>query len=357
MKVKTELLKELVNKSINGVSNNKLIPITQLMGITKNDNNITLITTDATNYLYVYGEAEDTKDTIQVTVFAEQFSKLVSKMTSNEIELEVVDNSLHIVGNGDYTIELPLDESGELIKYPDPYGEIVVDWKQDGIMKPSEIQTVIESIKPSLATSNELPSIMNYYVGDNLMATDRYKIASFDSRMMVKDVLISARLMDLLSLTNNEIKYFIANDHMLFKNDDVTIYSKGIEDVEEYPVQALEGLINDNFKSICKVNKSEFIALLERISLFVGKYDDRAVRLYFEKNGIRVSNKSRKSNEVISYSDSKKHKDYDCTISVDMLLSQLKAYAGDIVELHYNNDKAIKFVDGAVTQIVALMEE
>ena len=77
MKIKTELLKELVNKSINGAGNNKLIPITQLMGIKRADDTIQLTTTDATNYLYVYGTLDaDVEDSINVTVFAEQFSKV-----------------------------------------------------------------------------------------------------------------------------------------------------------------------------------------------------------------------------------------------------------------------------------------
>ena len=354
MKIKTEQLKKLVSKSINGLGNDKLIPLTQFIGIKAEDGNITLTTTDTTNYLYVYGEVEDT-EIIQVTAFAEQFAKLISKMTSAEIELEVVNSTLHIIGNGDYTLELPLDENGELIVFPDPYSE--VSDKTDGTIKIAEIKTIIESIKPSLSSSDELPSIKNYFVGDNVIATDRYKIASFDNAMLNKEVLMSSKLMDLLSLVDTDIKYHIAKNYMVFEGDNVSIFSKQADDVSEYPIDAIEKLINQDFKSVCKVNKNNFIALLERIALFVGKYDDKAVRLYFEKDGIRVSNKNRKSSEVIDYIDSKKFKAYDCTIDVDMLLSQLKAYGSDAVEIHYNNDSCIKFVDGSIVQIVALMTE
>jgi DNA polymerase III sliding clamp (beta) subunit (PCNA family) len=357
MKIKTELLKELVGKAINGASNNKLIPITQLMGIKKTESNIMLTTTDATNYLYVKGEVEPVENDMQVTVFAEQFAKLVSKMTCNDIYLTLKDNTLEVKGNGTYTLELPLDENGELIKYPDHYAEIFdVNW--EGTIKPTEIKTIIDSVKPSLSTTMEMPAITNYFVGDKVIATDRYKIASFDNKMLLSDeVLMSSQLMDLLNLATNDIKYFIGKTHMLFDAGDMVIYSKGVEDISEYPIDALENLIATEFKSVCKVNKNSFIALLERISLFIGKYDDSAVRLYFETDGIRVSNKNRKSNELIEYSDSKNYKAYDCVVNVNMLLSQLKAYAGDVVELHYNSDKVIKFVDGAMVQIIALMEE
>lgn len=358
MKIKTELLKELVTKSINGASNNKLIPITQLMGIRKWNDVIMLTTTDATNYFYVTGNVDNDSDDMNVSVFAEQFAKLISKMTCKEISLDIKDGSLEVKGNGTYTLELPLDENGELIKYPDPYAEkYSVDFKWDGDIKLSKIKAIIESVKPSLATTMELPSITNYYVGNTIVATDRYKIASYEDAITNDEILVSSHLMDLLNLCDSDIQYKIGEDSIVFDSGNCTIFSKQKDDISEYPIEAINKLIDEDFKSVCKVNKNDFIALLERIALFVGKYDDKAVRLYFEKDGIRVSNKNRNSNELIEYLDSKKYKSYNCSIDVDMLLSQLKAYAGDVVELHYNNDKVIKFVDGSITQIIALMQE
>lgn len=355
MKIKTEQLKELVNKSIQGAGNNKLIPLTQFIGICGFEGRLVLTTTDATNYFYVCGKDIDVVK-FNVTVFAEQFAKLISKMTCKEIELTVVDNTLEVKGNGTYTLELPLDENGELINYPDPYAD-VPNMEFDGTIQVSKVKAIVESIKPSLATTMELSSITNYFVGNSVIATDRYKIASYEDTITNDEILVSAQLMDLLALFDDKIEYKIGDNYMIFNSENCWLYSKQKDDISEYPIDAIESLIGEKFKSVCKVNKNEFIALLERIALFVGKYDDRAVRLYFEKNGIRVCNKSRKSNEVIDYNNSKGFKAYDCIISVDMLLSQLKAYAGDMVEIHYNNDKCIKFVDGNITQIVALMSD
>lgn len=359
MKVQTEQFKELVAKATQGASNDKLIPITQLIGIKKSGSYIMLTTTDATNYLYVYGDANAIEKDMYVTVYVEQFAKLISRITSKEIEFNIKNDTLEIIGNGEYTLELPLDENGELIKYPDPYHEKYADATPSfsGKIAMSEVKTIIDSVRPSLANTDELPIIKNYYVGDDVVATNRYKIASFDNKMCDQNLIISSQLMDLLSNMTSDIQYSIAKDHMVFSSDNMKVYSKGIEDVEEYPIDAIRNLIEQPFKSVCKVNKNDFIALLERIALFVGKYDDKAIRLYFEKNGIRVSNKNRKSNEILDYIDSKNYKAYDCIIDIDLLLTQLKAYASDAVELHYNNEGAIKLVDGAITQIVALMTE
>ena len=243
MKIKTTLLKELVNKSINGASNNKLIPITQLMGITKSRDNIMLTTTDATNYFYVFGKVEAQYEDVQITVFAEQFAKLISKMTSDDVELNITNKGLQVVGNGDYTLELPLDENGELIKYPDPYSENYAEHDWDGEIKLSDVKTITESVKPSLATAVELPSITNYYVGENVVATDRYKVASLGVKLFNSDVLITSQLMDLLALCGSDISYKIDKDSMVFESKDCVVYSKRAGEADEYPITVIESLI------------------------------------------------------------------------------------------------------------------
>lgn len=360
MKINTEKLKEMVNKVINGASDNKLIPITQLMGITKDKDILTLTTTDATNYLYISGKADPKDVDMQVSVPVEQFSKLVNKMTCKEMYLEVHDNILQVKGNGTYEIELPLDENGERIIYPNPRAEYFKDEKikYTGKISAEDVKVVLDSIKPSLATTMELPSITNYYVGDKVCATDRFKIASFDVGMFTKECLVPSQLMDLLGVIAQEsISYFINDEVMLFETKVGEVFCKYIGNTEDYPIQAINSFVEQDFKSVCKVNKNDFVALLERIALFVGKYDDKAIRLYFEADGIRVSNKSRNSNELIEYTDSKDYEQYDCTIDIDMLLTQLKAYNNDIVEIHYNNDTCIKMVDNDIIQIVALMDD
>lgn len=360
MKIKTQVLKEMLSKAVQGAGNDKMIPITQLIGINVNNNSIMLTTCTGNDYLYVIESLDDAdvEGEIDVTPYVEQFAKLISKMTSEYIYLAVKDNGLEVKGNGTYMLELQPDEDGELIIYPDPYHSYISSNKikfAKNKIKLEDIKLAIESVKPSLANTDELPAIKNYYVGDKLLATDKKKIASYNKQIINSNVLMSLKLVDLLGIMQDDIQYYIADDVMIFKTDNCIIYSSRGDDVEDYPVAVLDKLVTQKFASICKVNKNSFIALLERITLFVGKYDDNAIRLYFEKDGIRVANKSRDSNEVIEYVSSTKYKSYDCVINASMLLDQLRAYRGDIVEIHYNNDKAIKFVEEDLVQIIALM--
>ena len=94
-----ELLQSMVAKAVKGASCNKMIPLTSLMAIQCKENKLTLITTDATNYLYVTEDKIDAED-FYVVVPVEQFSKLISKMTCTSVVLEVADGVLDIMGNG-----------------------------------------------------------------------------------------------------------------------------------------------------------------------------------------------------------------------------------------------------------------
>lgn len=353
--VNTQKLKDMVSKSIKGAGNNKLIPITQFIGITKVGNTLRLTTTDATNYLYIQETIDESEEEFAVTVFVEQFSKIISKLTSETVSLAVKDNVLEVHGNGTYSIELPLDENGEIIKFPDPIANIKkADSK--GSVSLADIKVILDSVKPSLATDMSNSAIVNYFIGDTALATDSYKIASFNKKVFDGEYLIAPELLDLFSVVSTDkINYKIVKDSIVFEAGDVTIYGKLMN--EEYPVDVLEKLLSEKFPSVCKINKQDFLNLLDRISIFVSKYDDKAIRLYFEKDGITVSNKNRSSNEKIEYKDSKKHKDFDCVIDVEFLTTQIKAYASDVIEMHYGKENSIKLVDGNITQIVALNEK
>ena len=357
MKIKTEVLKELLSKCVQCVGDNKLIAITQMIGIKLIGNELKLISTDATNYMVVTKEVEDDGSAFNVTVYAEQFSKLISRTTSEYTYLRIVDSNLEVKGNGTYTLELPLDEEGEPIDYPNPLDNIKkIKWNKNKISV-KDISVLHDTLKPALSASDDFPVITNYYVGETVIATNRNVMSSYAIRIADKDVLMSLKLVDILSIMKNDISYYIDDEKMIFMADDITVYSKWGNDVDEYPIDKLSGFMEVGFKSSCKVNKDNFIALLERISLFVGKYDNEVVRLYFEKDGIRVSNKDRMSNEVLDYVDSKGYKSYDCAINVNMLLTQLKAYSGDILEIQYNNDIALKLANDNIVQIIALTIE
>lgn len=357
--LKTEKLKEMVSRAVKGVGNNKLIPLTSLMAIEVKDNTLTLITTDATNYLYVV-EDKVVADDFYVVVDANTFSKLISKMTCENVSLEVKSGvyTLEVKGNGNYKIELPLDENGEPIKYPDPVSSLNLSNAVEKTINRTTIQVILDTIKPALAVTLENPCYTGYYVGDQVVATDTYKIASMDVKLFDEARLVSPEFMELLSVMNSEkITVQMTQNDIVCSTPDCIVYGKFMEGIEDYAIDAIMGLVDTEMDSFCSIPKNAILQLLDRLSLFVGTYDKNAIRLTFTPNGLQVSSKAASGVEIIDYVSSENFKDFTCSIDIQMLTQEIKAIQNDVIELCYGEDNAIKMTDGNITIIVALLED
>ena len=356
--VNTQTLQTMVAKSMKGASCNKMIPLTSLMAIELKDNTLSLTTTDATNYLSVREDKVE-GDNFYVVVQAEMFSKLISKLTCEKVVLDLQDNFLKVKGNGNYSIELPLNEEGELIKFPNPIDK----WLEKGVTNDegvnlSTIRLILATAKSALATTNEVPCYTGYYVGDNIVATDTYKICGISIKLFNEPVLISADMMNLLDiLTAENIVVDRDGDTLVFDTPEAIIYGTAMDCIADYQIDAINGLLGQEFESSCKVSKNTLVQLLDRLSLFVSPYDKNGIYLTFTREGLQINSKKSNSTEIIAYSESQNFKDFTCCIDIEMLQSQVKANTSDAIEIQYGEDNAIKITDANVTQIIALLDD
>lgn len=355
----TEKLKDLVSRSAKGVGNNKLIPLTSLMAIEVKDNQLTLITTDATNYLYIT-EDKVVADDFYVVVDADVFSKLISKMTCDNVVLEIKSGlqALEVKGNGTYKLELPLDENGEPIRYPDPVSKLDLSEGITDTINRSTIQVIRETIKPALAVTLENPCYTGYYMGHDVVATDTYKIASMDVKMFEEAKLVSPQLVDLLAvMTEEKISVDICGNDIVYSTPTCIVCGKFMEGIEDFAIDPIMELVNTEFDSVCSVPKNALLQLLDRLSLFVGTYDKNTIHLTFTPVGLQVSSKAATGVEIINYTASDNFRDFTCAIDIQMFTQEVKAISNDVIELHYGEDNAIKMTDGNITIIVALLED
>ena len=358
MKIKTLKLQEMVSKAIKGAGNNKLIPITGLIGIEVKDNKLSLICTDATNYIKVSEVVTDVED-FYVTVSAELFSKLISKMTCETVNIEISDNALIIKGNGEYKIDIQLDEYGSIVKFPDKFNEYPLDIENDVYIKKETIDKVLNTNKAAIAVTMEIPCYTGYYFGKDIISTDTFKICATDINVFKEPCLISSQSMELLSVFDDEkiSVYNLPNNVMVFTTPNIQVYTVQLDGIEDFAVDAINGLIDTEFESMCKFDKQSMINLLDRISLFISPYDNNNITMTFTDDGILVKSKKSNGSELIKYTEKENYKPFECVLSVEMLLSQIKAQPGEVVELWYGNDTAIKMTCEDVTQIVALSEK
>ena len=361
MKLKTETMKEMMAKAIQGAGNNQLIPITSLLGIKCSNGKLTLVTTDSTNYLYVSHTIEDKTD-FQVVIDVAVFSKLVQRTSSEYIELELKENFLEVKGNGTYSIELPLDEEGNPIVYPDPLKEKDLSSTDSNEVQTTIIKDVLRALKPAVATTSDLPQYQGYYVGDVITASDTNVIASLDETITKKDIIVPAEFMQMLDvITEEKFTLQVDSEEIVCTTPTVTVYGRLMDynagdGDDDYNIDAIADFLAVGFDSMCKVSKTELVQVLERLELFVNPYDNNALRMEFGEKSVKISSKKSNGVEEIEYKDSKEPKQMSLWIDIEQLAQNVKSQAADSVEIQYGLDNAIKLVDGSITKILSLMD-
>lgn len=361
----TIIFKDMVSRAKKGASNNSILPITSMMAIELKDNKLTLITTDATNYLYVMQDGVEGND-FYATVIADTFAQLIGKMTSEKITLELVDSTLKVTGgSGAYIIDLAMEEDGEVVRFTDPRDSVELEPLED--INLTTVNSIIDYAKASLAVTLEEPCFVNYYCGEKVVATDSLKICSMDVKLWEEPRLIPSEVFELVKLmTDEKIKVSAAGDIIMFSTSDVIVYAHTADGLEDYPADAIYNLVAKEFPANCKIKKSDLVQLLDRLSLFVDKMDKGIIYLTFSPEGLQIRSKKSNSIEVIPYIEGG-DEEFSCAVDIGMLQNQAKSFGGDIITIDYGNNDAdaegnevstaLKFVDGTTYFYIALVDD
>lgn len=367
--ITTAVLQDMLTKSTKCASNDNQRPLTGLIAIQLKDNVLTLITSSATNYLYVHKDKIAGED-FYVVVPVDIFSKLVSKLTAENTTLELKDDTLVVTSGGTYTIGVSIDEEGELTRYPDPYhtSDEFKDYKSYPIKK-STLNLILSVNSASIADGDiakELPeAYTGYHMSDSIVTTDSIKMCGIDIKVCDEPILVRPETMKLTDVfTEENLEIRISDDSRGNKNIVITsvgnidceIVSKLLENMEDFAINAINNLLASNFTSSCAINKVKLAQAIDRLSLFINKLDNFALFLTFTKDGLKLSNKKSNSEEVIPYEASDDFSPYSCILDINALSDQIKAVPGDLVNICYGNEVAVKFEDGNITQMIAIMQ-
>lgn len=364
MKIKTEILQNLVNKAIKGVSNNAMIPLTSLMGIEVNKDLITLMATDGSNQLRVSSKIE--QDVLSVSnnfytiINADIFSKLVGKTTKEYIELNNNDKYLEVTGNGSYKLEIAINAEGDMVKFPDIPNISELSDKSISLNL-SLLQESIKVAKASVAKTMEIPCLTGYYIGETLITTNRDMACKLEDCGIkgADPILISNEMAELILIIDNEpnIKLVIDNNNLIFYTSNFVVVGKELEGKELYPVGPIENLTSQEYANIIKVDKQSLLNILDRMSLFVTDYDKNGIYLNFGKNQLSIRSQKSNAEEIIEYKDTQTENEFECLVDIEMLKAQIEPISTPEVEIQYGQDKSIKIVDGKCSLIVSLVEK
>ena len=362
MKIKTEVLNNLVNLAYKGAGNNKLIPITQMIGIKVNGSQLVLCATDSFNYLYVTQEVEDNQEEIDVCVNADILSKLVSKFTCEFTTLEMNNNYLAVTGNGNYKLDLLLDDEGNIYKFPvkscpkniNPYK-----------LKTSKFIKLKTYAEKSLAQTMEEPDLIAYYVNkETSISTDRNIMTVINEEFTETPLTLRSKFVDLVVEMKESVDLYTwvndkTNEHNLFITDGtINIFSKVNGNINDYPYEAIKNLTETaEFGFNANINVKEFLDVLDRISLFVTQYDSNVINLELKEGKLYVSSIKSNGVEVVNLENPSNNIDWKGAIDIEFLKSQLASFTKEKISIYLGNDNCIKLTEDNVVKLICLVEQ
>ena len=351
MKIATSILKEAVAKSIKGVSNNNNLPLTSMIGIKLSNGKLRLLSTDMVNRLCVVID-KVAGDDVDITVSADLFAKLISKVTSESVEMSVSDGVLHVKANGNYKIPVVADENGDVI-FPDV---VVPTAIQPITVKLTSIMNVFNINKASL--SNEIGTpLAGYMCTDSSVISTNGSILTSNTLKLFGDdnLLISSQMMHLLTLNNTEdISLVVDNGTLYFVTDNLIVAGAELGGKEDYPVEDIAEYFNIEFNSSCRVPRDLLLSVMDRLMLFISSYDRNCATFTFTRTGINISSKAGSSDELIRYVGSENFKEFSCEVNIPAFKQLVSASPLDTITLFYGDDSVIAIKDGNVSQILAL---
>ena len=359
MKIATTILKDGVAKAIKGASSNGSIPLTSKLGIKLSDGKLRFLTTDAANTLCVIIDKVAGED-VDITVDADLFAKLISKLTCETVELKVDNGALVVVGNGTHKIEIEADENGDVI-FPD----IATTFEGDtfGNVKLTSVLNVYNINKAALSKNNEDNIELTGYMctPDRVISTNGSILTSNSIPLFgcEDSLLIPAQLMFLLTLNDVEdiALYKHADGSLYFVTDNLVVKGTELTNKEEYPVEDILEYFDIECESTCGLPKEFLLSVIDRLMLFVKDYDKNCAKFTFTRVGLKVSSMSGSSDETIKYVSSENFSDFSCEVNIPALKQIVSSTPTDTVHLGYGDDSVLIIKEGKVTHILSLGSE
>lgn len=354
--LKTEELQGVCSKILSAVDSNGLSEITETVELVLKDNNLYLQVTNR-EYFVKIKLSTNISEEFHATIHAELFLKLISKITTELVTLEVSNKSLVITGNGKY--ELPLVyEGSDILKLP----EININNVTNNF-------TISGSILNSINLYNSKQLIMGNIVNpiQSLYYVDQEGAITFTTGACVnkfkldKDVklLLNSKLVKLFKLfkSSNDVDFTIGQDKISqeiiqtkvkFKTSDIeltAVLPMNDNAVSKVPVTAIRDRAFKDYDYTAVINRDGLLQAINRLFIFSSNSSsiDRTFGIFeFNKNSVIIKDMNKVNNEKILYSNEiQMTESYTAVLDFGDVKSILESASDEYINISFGDNQAV----------------
>lgn len=353
--LKSEELKDICSKILTAVDSNGLSEITETLELILIDKVLYLNVTNR-EYFVKIKLLTNVDGDFHATVHAELFLKLISKITTELVTLEIEDNSLLISGNGKYKLPM-VYEGSELLVLP----KIEIINETNNFTIPGSILNSIYIYNSKqFAMGNIVNPIQSLYYVDEQGAitfTTGATVNKFSISTPIK-LLFNSKLVKLFKLFKKEdIQFKIGQDQISSEiiQTKVQFISSSIEltsilpmndsEVQKVPVQAIRERAFKNYDNTVVINREELLQTINRLSIFSYSSTsvDRTFGIFeFSNDEVIIKDINKVNSEKVKYSNSINLTDnYICVLDFNDIKLVLETTSDEFINLGFGDHQAI----------------
>lgn len=278
---KTELFKDVCSSILYAIDSSTLATITDTLELTTEGRWLYLNVTNQ-EYYASYKFELDHEEEFHATVNATLFLKLIDKITTEFVELQLQENNILVKANGNYRIPFVTTDDGNLLQLPkinivNKTNEFTIDY--------SILSSIADYNSKNLDTSSMAKDVHTLYYIDNQGCITHTKhnacVNSFNLAQPVK-FLLNNRIVKLFKLFKNcqSINFQIGYDaisetiiqtKVAFISDFINITAIIRSDdtlLAKVPAEAIRARANKEYSNKIILNTKEFLESVSRLLLF-----------------------------------------------------------------------------------------
>lgn len=306
----------------------------------------------------------------RAVIDAKVFVSLISKLTTEDVELTVDDKSLMVrADRGVYKFPLKSDDKGmvslQRIEITNPTVEMVIE--------ASKLQSMLDfNSKEFNKGTITQPFQRLYYLDEEGCLTFTNNTACINSFPLAKpvQVTLSQKVVKLFKLLDSDdIKFRLGYEEVgglvqtrvSFEGENVSISYLSSNDqayISRFPTKSIRGMASKAYDYSVSMDTHEFIGAIDRLLIFDSLNDiNRGTGIFeFGNMGITIYDSKRNNQEFVAYHTVNSLPGE--MISINLGLAELKASLENSEEefLVFNfgaNDKAIVLANGNVRNVIA----
>lgn len=368
-KIKVSEFKKIMSKMSMGVEKSSINPDAGYVAI-ETDGDATVKTTVSNKDYFLESSLNaECGDDIRVTINADTFIGIISKLDSDTIELHVENNALVITTSAsEYTFPIVTVEGQTKELHRIEFDE---DNAIHATMTGKDIISVADSNLQGLVNAEFKREISQFIYVDNkgaLTATNYIYLNEFDNPSNTEfKFLVNGAQADLLKVfgqsekVNVCVSNAVGNEKIYVKlssdtpSISLTCITQTPEMVAKFPAQKIRELAFAISDVHVVISKSKLEKALGRLQVFDKKGNTIAIRdksqFVFGNDSVKLVSPKYHSFEIVKYEKSTNANEYSAMLRFDEVVNQLKATQSQFVDISYGNGKTVIF-NSDIKQII-----